>query len=332
MATTTIQRAGQSTQAELVQPPAFIALTAPIRPADTTIEMVYDQVHRLYATVRNFQDTAAREEFDKLPAEMRRRILGHISTLDKSSQTDNPQQSSETHMVVPLLRLREAIEKVAFTAFDALEQNQKHLVASRVCMYFGDYRVGDRIWRGEPHLRRIWGEEHAKDDARILLQSLSDMDQTPEFMATLDTWVEEASIAPGSQVENRQEARRRMIAFLDNRCAVTLDLSELSLPDVPKDFFTIVQCSIRIQGLTLESNCLTDLPPEIDQLHALRYLSLKKNPLTFVPTSIFQLSQDCTVDLRDTHLSKAVIEQLKRLLQSPTYKGPKRIYFEDLIL
>src|SRR3972149_4792534 len=105
----------------------------------------------------------ARERFADLPEEFRNKIYGEIYSL-----AGNPRNVAhnwgQIHVFDELPRLQQAIQQVAFKAFDSLPHEQKNYVAGRV--YFHARPTATRDPR--------WGEHHAKDSVEVLLQSLDD--------------------------------------------------------------------------------------------------------------------------------------------------------------
>ncbi len=113
----------------------------------------------------------------------------------------------------------------------------------------------------------------------------------------LNLWVQDGEIGGG-----REEAKERIMEFLNNSKAYTIDLNNLDLRLLP-DIFHITAFTTRLTNLFI--NChLNQLPPSMSQLTALTVLFLFGNQLVVLPPEIGNLTALTTLSLSDNQLSE----------------------------
>ncbi len=120
---------------------------------------------------------------------MRNDIYGHIYELANRPETNDCEWGSN-NVFRDLPRLQRAVQLVAFNSFCNLPVEQKKAVAERIWINAG-------CQQGDPN----WGENHANDDAKILLKSLievmcpsKDTILNPAGTQIHGTWREEGEI------------------------------------------------------------------------------------------------------------------------------------------
>jgi Leucine-rich repeat (LRR) protein len=143
--------------------------------------------------------------------------------------------------------------------------------------------------------------------------------RAPTTQNILNKWVNEAPAG-----EERQEAVRRITAFLNTPTATTLDLSNLGLTSLPPnlggDPMTGEALSIRLRTLYLGKNKLTALP-RVGHLLGLQHLYLNQNSaLQRIPNEVLDLPHSCIVELTGIGASQADLENLRT--QSTRRNGP----------
>jgi Leucine-rich repeat (LRR) protein len=141
--------------------------------------------------------------------------------------------------------------------------------------------------------------------------------------------------------------------FLNNRNQEVLDLSDLSLNELP-DIFMHQFFKERLLNLNLSFNELTELPGSISRLTVLRTLNISNNQLATLPESIAQLpfleelnlfgnsqlvdlpqtiitlSEHCVVNLIQCEaLSHDVMNRLSQSLEQEGYVGPTFIFLDE---
>jgi hypothetical protein len=109
------------------------------------------------------------------------------------------------------------------------------------------------------------------------------------------------------ETEGDREARRR-IEQTRREGAITLDLSNLKLTELPKAIASLTQ----LQQLYLYNNKLTELPEAIRSLTQLRVLDLSNNQLRELPEAIASLTQLQQLDLSNNQL-RELPEPIKSL-------------------
>jgi hypothetical protein len=300
---------------------------------------VYDHLHTLYASDDH---NALRASLDALPLDFRNKICYHI--YDLAGKPAEPSYGA-VHVFDSLPRLQEAVQCVAFEVFDTISQNERNGIAGKVWERSGSPQTNDPQW----------GEHHAKDNVRILLNSLSESlgDLTPRHEAILEDWHR-------SQGGREEIAMRTFRSFIKgkrfggnngsgyggdmaNRDSMTIYATISSLPPIliekpfPERLRLLTMCYSSLgalprefgqlsslQRLELHGSGVTSLPSEIGAMNGLRYLGLESNRgLQGLPSEILNLSPDCTVDLTNTGLSQNVLDHLRQAVTAPGYHGPR---------
>src|SRR3972149_5467308 len=179
--------------------------------SSTAVRSTITAYGHLLKTYQASSKKEAEERFAHLPEEFRNKIYGEIYSL-----AGNPRNVEhnwgQIHVFDALPRLQQAIQQVAFNAFDSLPREQRNYVAGRV--YF----------HAEPTETRdpCWGEHHAKDSVEVLLKSLDDCVSgylTPGLQTILANWE-----AEGAAGENRRAACERIMRFLNEEHQEGLNL------------------------------------------------------------------------------------------------------------
>jgi len=240
--------------------------------SSTTVRSANTAYGHLLKTYQASSQEEAKERFAHLPEEFRNEIYGEIYSL--AGKPQNVEYNwGQIHVFDALPRLQQAIQQVAFNAFDSLPREQRNYVAGRVYFHAEPTETGDPCW----------GEHHATDEGnvKVLLQSLDDCVSGYLTLQTiLENWA--AEVAAG---ENRLAACERIIHFLDDESQDSLDLSQLSLTSLPP-ISNQAPFINRMKYLNLSFNLLTALPPELGQCHELRALDVSHNHLTALPAEL----------------------------------------------
>lgn len=170
--------------------------------------------------------------------------------------------------------------------------------------------------------------------------------QLEQLNAKLQQWVDAAS--PGS-AEDREVAKSRMMDVYIHR-REQLDLSGLGLTTLPEDVFF----EFNIKNLDLKNNQFRELREHVfsglsnlevlnfrgnqlstfsentfSNLTHLQHLDLEENQLSDIPTQIYGLSRDCSVDINYNCLSMVALKELLSRVQAPIYDGPKINFMLD---
>lgn len=180
--------------------------------------------------------------------------------------------------------LAKAIEEVAYCTFDLMNLEQRDFIK---------YKWNERIHNAS-FKDSTWREEYAKS----LLSSLAELQIQPvdpflQFKEHLDLWVWEGEKI---ETEGRPEAASRILEFISNESLTELNLSDLGLTHLP-EIFDLFPFRMRLETLNLISNCLTDLPLEIENLAALKDLDLSDNQLECLPDTVGNLKELKLLDL-----------------------------------
>ena len=243
--------------------------------------------NRLLEVYKASSEEEAKNLLTQLPIDLQNKIYGIINELANSPQNVewNP---GAIHACASLSRLQEAVQRIAFTEFDSLTQEEKNIVGGKVYHNAGSPQTTD--------LR--WGEHHAKDDVEVLLKSLDSysIDPTTDLKKILDSW----AIA-GTPEEWRQEAKERIFAFINDTSSKKLNLEYLNLKSLPSIFHKAPFIS-RLSILSVRRNQLTELPPEIDQCQALQCLDVFDNQLTALLPEIGLCKALLELDVSDNQL------------------------------
>ncbi|MBS0650293.1 MAG: hypothetical protein JSR93_03930 [Verrucomicrobia bacterium] len=298
---------------------------------------VYDHLYTLYASDDH---NALRASLDALPVDFRNKVCYNIYDLAGKPAEPN---YGQVHVFDSLPRLQEAVQRVAFEVFDTISQNERNGIAGKVWARSGSPQTNDPQW----------GEHHAKDNVRVLLNSLSESlgDLTPRHETILEDWHR----SQGGRQESAVTVFRSFIKgeSLGGWCANTASLMQMtlyatisSLPPMLNEkpfperlrFLTMCYSFLgalpreigqlsHLQRLELHSSGVTSVPPEIGGMDALRYLCLESNRgLQGLPSEILNLSPECTIDLTNTGLSQNVLDHLHQAVTAEGYHGPRFSY------
>ena len=259
----------------------------------------YGQLLKTYRAAKASSNEETHAQFALLPETVRNQIYGITYTLAGSPQ--NVEWNwGELHVFDSLPKLQQAIDEVALKALYSLPFEQSHYVAGRVVHILSELPTPASF--------------NVRDNMEALLQSLDYCftgDLTPELQAILDGWATE--VASG---ENRQEARGRIIGFLNERSQSKLELSNLQLKTLPPIFNTEPFIN-RLGHLDLSKNQLTALPAAIGNLHVLKVLYVSDNPLIELPAEIGNLQVLDVMFIQGTLLTSlpAAIGNLRALVR-----------------
>ncbi len=214
--------------------------------------------------------SALHETLTALPESFRKKIFEHIA-----NQAEKPVESKygEVHVFQPLTKLQEAIKKVAAHVLDSFKSVETIEIVRRICEHTErPFSEGSS-----------WEENNVTHDMPLLLKTMHDVlgDLTPELQEILDGWAKQAK-----DKEKRVEAKSIITSFFKDRKKDSLGLSGLNLKSFPSGLNKLLS---RIRMLSLNDNCLTELPKEITQLHNLVLLGLSNNCLTELPQGIAEL-------------------------------------------
>ncbi|MBS0653325.1 MAG: hypothetical protein JSR39_07340 [Verrucomicrobia bacterium] len=211
---------------------------------------------------------------NSLPESFRQSLFESISE-QAGRQIDLDYAKAHVFEFLPMLQ--QAVNKVAFHAFQSLSKDVKKQIGSKVCDRFCNPNLKDEDWK------QIYVSNNIPGLLKTMHSYLGDL--TPELQRILDKWVDEGE--PGEQ---RDRARSVIIEFLKDRSKTKLELSSLDLKGLPP-IFDKEPFVLRLETLKLDANILTSLPAEICLLQNLTSLNLSHNKLSTLPAEISQLKK-----------------------------------------
>ncbi|MGE0670184.1 MAG: NEL-type E3 ubiquitin ligase domain-containing protein [Parachlamydiales bacterium] len=235
------------------------------------------------------------ESLNALPESFRQQIFYNIW-----KQAGKPPKADygKVHVFDSFPKLQQAVANVAIKTFQSLSQEDKIIVAWKICDH-----------NGRPFSEAgNWEEEHAADDIPCLIKTMHDSlgDLTPELQKILDEWVKQENFR-----EKRAEARSEIFQFLKDPGKTELSLRDLLLESLPPIFDKQPFIS-RLMQLNLSKNQLSSLSEQIGLLQNLRMLDLKYNQLSSLPGQIGLLQNLNELFLFDNRLS-SLPEQIVQL-------------------
>jgi len=226
------------------------------------------------------------DSLNSLPESFRQPLFESIS-----EQAGRPSdlEYAKAHVFDSIPKLQQAVNKVAFHAFQSLSRDEKKQIGSKVSERFCNPNLKDADWK----------ELYVSNNIPALLKRMHDClgDLTPELQQILDKWVEQEE--PGEQ---RDRARSAIIEFLKDRSKSKLELSSLELKSLPS-IFDKEPFIIRLETLRLDINKLTSLPVEICHLQNLTNLYLSHNKISTLPAEIGQLKKLTKLLLSDNQIT-----------------------------
>jgi hypothetical protein len=227
-----------------------------------------------------------RDSLNALPESFRQSLFESIS-----EQAGRPSDLdyAKAHVFDSLPILQQAVNKVAFHAFQSLSRDEKKQIGAKVCDRFCNPNLKDEDWK----------QIYVSNKIPVLLKKMHEClgDLTPELQQILDKWVDQGE--PGEQ---RDRARSAIIEFLKDRSKTKLDLNSLELKGLPS-IFDKEPFILRLERLQLDINKLTSLPAEICLLRNLTHLYLSHNKLSTLPAEIGQLKKLTKLLLTDNQIT-----------------------------
>ncbi len=214
------------------------------------------------------------ENLDRLPEKFREVIFFNI--WEQAGRPDIPNYG-KLHVFESEDRLKNAVNKAALAVLGSFNQRIQDEIFVEIWKYCGRSITQDSQW----------GKHYAPNNIPLLLQVMQRVlgELTPELQTILDEWVKQA--ADG---EDRATAQLRIIHFLRDKQADTLNLKGLGLRSLPEIFDKEPFIS-RLIKLDCSKNKLTSLPETIGNLKNLQELYFNKNQLANLPKAIAGLQK-----------------------------------------